>query len=173
MEQQPAWPPGTPVSAFRVSRPGSVTATGVILIALGALIGLVGLIFTLGGMAWSAIRASPEIARQYGQLPESFGLFILVLGIVLLAWATTELLAGIFAMRGRTWARIAGIVVGILGALAGIAGVVPGNAGANALSLSISSLFAGAHVYVIWVLVSTGGWFAAEDRAAEDQPAIS
>lgn len=133
---------------------------GVFLIVLGVLIGFAGLLFALVGAAFPAMRESPDLVDQLGPLPESFGVFILVLGLVLLGWGVMEVLAGAFVMRRRTWARIAGIVTGILGALAGLAGSLPGDTGANVVAISISLLFLGAHVYAIWVLVRAGAWFS-------------
>jgi hypothetical protein len=162
MEQQPGMPPGPaapPYSATAPTRPAPITLAGVFLIVLGVVIGLFGLLVGLVGLAFPSIRTSPEIVDQLGALPEGLGTFMLVLGVVLLAWGVTEVLAGIYAMQRRGWARIAGIVVGILGTLAGISLGLPSPAGVNGVATSIGLLLAGAHAYAIWVLVRSGAWF--------------
>jgi hypothetical protein len=158
--EQPAVDASPALIAPAPPRPSSVTVAGVFLIVLGVLIGLFGLLFALVGVAFPAMRESPDLVEQLGPLPESFGTFILALGLVLLAWGVVGVLAGVYVMQRRTWARIAGIVVGVLGALAGLASSLPPATGANVAVIIISLLFLGAHVYVIWVLVRAGAWFS-------------
>jgi hypothetical protein len=168
---QPAWPPAAPPAPSAPPapaaprRPGSVTASGVLLIVLGLLIALFGVMAAIVGAALPALRSSPDFIDQVGTLPESFGTFVLLLGAILLAWGVAEVLAGAFVLQRRTWARIAGIVVGILGALAGLAGSLPGQDGVNVLGLAISLLWVAAHVYAILVLIRVGAWFSAEGAA--------
>jgi hypothetical protein len=148
-------------------RPAPVTQAGWLMIVFGTLIGLLGLLFALAGAAFPAMRQLPEVAEQLESVPEAFGVVAIVVGIVLLGWGITQVVAGIFAMRGRSWARIAGIVVGIIGGLVGLAwlvGSLPNATGSNPVGLAIAALFAGAHVYAIWVLIRSGEWFAAVDQ---------
>jgi uncharacterized membrane protein HdeD (DUF308 family) len=164
MEQQPGWPPAAarpaaPSFSGGPARPTSMTTAGIFLIVLGVPVGLIGLLAGLAGLAFPSIRSSPEIVDQLGALPEGLGIFMLVLGVVLLAWGVTEVLAGAFVMQRRGWARIAGIVVGILGTLAGISLSLPNQAGVNYVALVIGLLFGGGHAYAVWVLVRGGDWF--------------
>ena len=148
-------------------RPTPVALAGRMLIIFGSLLGLLGLLFAIAGAAYPAMRRTPELAEQLASVPEGFGTVAVVLGLFLLAWGVTQVIAGAFVLRGRGWARIAGIAVGILGALTGLAGTLPGSVDANPLGPTISALFAGAHVYAIWVLIRSGEWFAAVDRAPD------
>jgi hypothetical protein len=155
-------PMSEPAPPVEPPRPPAVTAAGIILIVLGILIGLIGLLFVLVGVAYPAMQNSPDLVGELGPLPEGFGVFILGIGLVLLAWGVAEALAGIFSLQRRTWARITGIVVGVLGALGGLASSIPPPTGANVAVIVIALLFLGAHVYVIWVLVRSGAWFSRE-----------
>jgi hypothetical protein len=142
-----------------------VTIAGLLMVIFGSLIGLLGLLCVAAGAAIPALRQAPEIAEQLASVPAGFEIVAVVLGIVLLTWGVTQAVAGVFVMRRRTWARIAGIVVGILGALIGLAGSLPASVDANPVGPVIFALFGGAHVYAMWVLIRSAEWFAAVERA--------
>jgi hypothetical protein len=146
-------------------RPAAVTVAAVLLMVFGSLIGLLGLLCVVAGAAIPALRQAPDVAEQLASVPEAFGMVAIVMGSILLTWGVTQVLAGVFVMRGRTWARIAGIVVGILGALTGLAGSLPASVDANPVGPIIFAVFGGVHVYAIWVLIRSAAWFASVERA--------
>jgi hypothetical protein len=131
-------------------------------VVLGVLIGLIGLLLVGIGLVWPAIRNQPELVTEAGQLPESFGIFMLVVGLVLLLWGLADVVAGIFVMQRRQGARIAGIVTGMLGGLVGLPFIVPTDAGVNVAGLIVALPLAGGHLYAMWVLIRAGQWFAPE-----------
>lgn len=143
------------------ARPGSITAAAIILIIFGAILGLVGLLVMLGGALFPAIKDSPELAGQLGSVSDSFGVFILVVGVILAAWGGLQVVAAIFVLSRRTWARIAAMILAILGALVGLATIIPGENGLSALGATVSLLLVGGHAFAIWALASQGRWFSA------------
>lgn len=166
---QPAaqWPPAAPI-ATRVGppRPGAITAAAIVLILFGAILGLIGLLVMLGGAMFSAIKDSPELAGQLGAVDDSFGAFILVLGAVLAAWGALQVVSAIYVLSRRTWARIAAMILAILGALIGLASIIPGENGATPTGIVISLAIVGGHVFAIWALASQGRWFSAVEPGA-------
>jgi hypothetical protein len=146
-------------------RPGSITTAAILLIVFGVILGLLGLLVMLGGALFGAIRDSPELAGQLGEVPESFGVFILVLGAIMTAWGSLQVMAAIFVLSRRTWARITAMILAILGALIGLATIIPGENGINPVGATISLLFVGGHAFAIWALASQGRWFSAPAQA--------
>jgi hypothetical protein len=142
-------------------RPGAITAAGIILIIFGVLIALFGLLFVLAGALFPAIKDSPELTAQLGEVPASFGLFILVVGIISATWGILQVVAAIYVMARRTWARITAMILAILGALLGLASILPGEAGLTAVGATLSLLFVAGHGFAIWALASQGRWFSA------------
>jgi hypothetical protein len=143
-----------------------VTAAGIVLIILGVLIALFGLLFVLAGALFPAIKDSPELAGQLESVPESFGMFILVVGSILAAWGILQVVAAIFVLARRTWARITAMILAILGALIGLATILPGEAGLTAVGATLSLIFVAGHAFAIWALASQGRWFSAAPEAA-------
>lgn len=142
-------------------RPGAITAAAIILIIFGVILALLGLLIMLGGALFPAIRDSPEFAGQLGSVPDSFGTFIVVLGAIMSVWGGVQVVAAIFVLSRRIWARITAMILAILGALIGLATIIPGEAGLTPVGVSISLLFVGGHAFAIWALASQGRWFAA------------
>ena len=161
--QPQAWTPPPPIVS---NRPGTVTAAAIILIIFGVLFALFGLLFMLAGALFPALRDSPELSGQFGSLPPSFGVFVLVVGAVLAVWGALEIVAAIFVLSGRTWARITAMVLAILGALISLASVIPGPNGVSPVGAVISGLFVAGHAFAIWALASNGRWFASSAGAA-------
>jgi hypothetical protein len=105
------------------TRPSWVTAAGVILLITATLSGFFGLIFLLFGVLMGSamsdlIGADPSMPAID---PDAVGRFMVVLmagmGAIVLAWAVANLLAGIGVLRRRGWARIVGIVLGVVGSV--------------------------------------------------------
>jgi hypothetical protein len=122
-EPVPTWSAEPPVIT-RVSggASGTVVAAGVILLVIAALAGLLGVVLLLGGALMGQITSlSPgESGLTQEQIDALAGMgraFILVLGGVGLAVAIAHLLSGIGVLRRRSWARILGLVMSVLGLL--------------------------------------------------------
>lgn len=160
---QPEWgyPPGyvppQPPSPMP-ERPGSVTASAVILIVLGVIVALFGVLSLFAGAVFPSVADSTEFRQQFGELGASLGGLLLVFGAVLLAYGVLEVVTGIFLLPGRAWARITGLIVAVLGILFSLLGVIPGESGAG-VSIVFVVLLA-AYGYVAWVLARGGAWFS-------------
>jgi hypothetical protein len=137
-----------------------------VLIVFGAILGLIGLLVMLGGAMFSAIKDQPELAGQLGQVNDAFGVFILIVGALMAAWGALQVVAAIFVLRGRTWARITAMILAILGALIGLASIIPGENGVTPVGVVISLVIVGGHAFAIWALASQGRWFSAVSPAA-------
>ena len=148
----PAAPPPMP------ARPGSVTAAAVLLIVLGVIVGLFGALSLLAGAVFPSISQTADFREQFGELSGAFGGLLLTFGILLLGYGVLQVITGIFVLPGRAWARIAGLVLAVLGVLFSLVGVVPGEGSGGGSILFIGLLLA--YGYTAWVLASQGGWFS-------------
>ena len=146
-------------------RPGAITAAAILLIIFGVVLALLGLLVMLGGALFPALKDSPELAGQLGAVDDSFGVFILVLGVIMAGWGGLQVVAAIFVLSRRTWARITAMILAILGALIGLATIIPGENGLSPVGATISLLFVGGHAFAIWALASQGRWFSAPAQA--------
>ncbi|HVM24125.1 MAG TPA: hypothetical protein VM253_01835 [Candidatus Limnocylindrales bacterium] len=139
------------------TRPGTVTAAGIILIVLGAFTLLLGLLLLIGvGLFAGAAGAIPAEAEMpgIGGLMGAFAGAIFIFTLIVVGFGVLQLLSGIKVLGGRNWARITGIVVAALGALFALAGL--GGEGGQVFSLALLV----ANGFVVWVLATTGRWFA-------------
>jgi hypothetical protein len=118
-------------------RPGQVTAAAVILIVLGVLVSLFGVLALLAAAVFPTMADSPEFRDQLGPMAAA---------------------AGIFVLSGRTWARIVGLIVAVLGILFSLVGVLPGQNSAATNVISLVMLLA--YGFVAWILASRGSWFS-------------
>lgn len=130
MTDQPFSPPTEPVPTWSPSpqppavggASGTVVAAGVILLVIAALAGLLGILALLGG---AIMGQMPTISgTESGLTQEQFDAvmsmgrtFVLVFGGVALAIGLAHLLSGIGVLRRRSWARILGLVMSVLGVL--------------------------------------------------------
>jgi hypothetical protein len=137
-----------------------VTISAVTLMVLGVMLALIGFFFTLFGALFGTLRLQPEMIDELGPLPESFGIFILGFGLVILIWGVLEVVAAAFVLQRRSWARITAIVLAILGTLAGLALSLPGEGGVNPVGLTITLAFMTGHAYAIWALGRSGTWIS-------------
>lgn len=126
----------------------------------GVMLALFGLVFTLFGAMFGTLRLQPELIDQLGPLPDSFGIIILGIGLVILIWGVLEVVAAAFVLRRRSWARITAIVLATLGTLAGLALSLPGKGGVNSVGLAITLAFMGGHAFAVWALSRNGTWFS-------------
>lgn len=130
MTDQPISPPTEPVPMWSAEPPqsagggasGTVVAAGVILLVIATLVGLFAILALLGAAIMGQISTLP--GADSGLTPAqidaiaSWGrAFILVIGGVALAIALAHLLSGIGVLHRRSWARILGLVMSVLGVL--------------------------------------------------------
>jgi len=117
-EPVPGWAPVPPPPAEAAS--GTVVAAGVILLVIAALAGLLGILALLGGaiMAQMPVLDGSESGLTQEQLDAVMSMgrtFILVFGGVALVIGLAHLMSGIGVLRRRSWARILGLVMSVLG----------------------------------------------------------
>lgn len=134
-----------------------MTAAAIVLIVQGVLVGILGFFFLLVGVMFPTIINMQEFRNQFPNVPETAGTVFLLFGLLFLADGIVQVVSGGFALPGRSWARIAGLIAGVLGALISLVGVLPaeGTAGVN---LFFVVMLIG-YVYVCWVLITNGAWF--------------
>ena len=129
MTDQPISPPTEPVPGWApvLAAPsegasGTVVAAGVILLVIAALAGLLGILALLGGAIMSQM---PTLSGNESGLTQeeldavlSMGrTFVLVIGGVAIVIGLAHLMSGIGVLRRRSWARILGLVMSVLGVL--------------------------------------------------------
>lgn len=137
-------------------RPGHVTAAAIALIVLGVIVGLVAVLLLVIGLTFETLVSEPVFNDQLGDVsPEAGGVFV-VMGFLFLGHGVLQVVSGIFILPGRAWARITGLVAGVLGTLLALIGVLPGQAGGVNIFFMLILI---AYVYAVWVLISSGGWF--------------
>lgn len=128
----------------------------------GILIGL--LIVVLGGAFATTFGDFPgmqDIPELNGADPTAFvGTFVAFLGFIIVAYSVAYLLAGIGVIRNSTWARVLGIIVGIISGLIWLPAVTnPGSitsAGGGQGSVITAIVFFAAHAYIVVALL--GFW---------------
>jgi hypothetical protein len=131
-----------------------VTAAGVLLIVIGALLALFGLLFLLVGSQWRSLMDNPDIQSQVGTLPASFGGIVTVVGAILFGLGGLEIVSGAYVFLARQWARITGMVVSTLLGLFWLLNVVSAG-GSRTLPLVLLAT----SVFVVWALASNGRYF--------------
>ena len=149
------FPPAPTVVAS--GRPGMVTAAGVVLIVIGALFGLIGLLFLLVGSQWRSLIENPDVRAQIGELPADFGRVVVVIGAIVIVIGTVEILSGAFVLVARQWARITGIVISSVLGLFWVLNVVSPGAGRW-----LPMLLLGSSAFVVWALATNGRYFSRE-----------
>jgi hypothetical protein len=161
---QAAWQPGGAYDPLPPpeGRPGQVTGVAIVLIVLGVLIGLLGLLFLLMGLAFGSIVTMPEFQDQFPNVTAAAGGIIAIFGFLFLADGILQVVSGIFILPGRQWARITGLIAGVLGALFSLVGVLPGQSGGG-VNLFFLLMLAG-YVFVVWVLATQRTWFERRPR---------
>jgi hypothetical protein len=163
-ETPSAWQPPAPVAPAgerAVSRPGAVTAAGVVLIVSGVLVGLLGLLFVLGGSLIGSMGDAPELQDQLAGVPPAFGGFIATIGLIVVIYGIAQIVTGIYVFPGKSWARIAGLILAVLGGLLALLGMLPGEQGVNAVGIVVSLLVVAAYAFTAWALATNGRWFGA------------
>lgn len=149
-----ASPSPAPYAAAPAARPGIVTAAGITLMVLGVLTLLLGLILLLGAALFAG--ASGPVNDELPGMGGFFGAFagiIFVFVIIVAGFGVLQLISGIKAMAGRSWARITGIVVAAIAGVMALAGI--GNGDGAVINLVLVA----ANAFVIYALATTGAWF--------------
>lgn len=141
----------------RHGRPLGVSVAGGILIVTGLFAGMIGLVLLIVALA----NVDPQGLPAYiDALPDGFVGAAVLVGTVMLAYGAIQTLTGVQAVRGRGWARAAGIGLAAFGAvILGFAMLAPGREpGSGAAPVIFAPIIAGL-AYAAAVLASESAWF--------------
>ncbi len=127
---------------------------------LGALSLLGGVLFMLGGALFAGADSSEALDVPPGLegMAGAFAGMLIFIAILVLIYGALEVWAGINALGGRSWARITGIVLSVIGAALFIGGLLTAGEGANPI---LNVVFGAAYLFVIVALAMGGRWFGA------------
>ena len=128
MTNQPDAPPAESVPTWSAEPPSSpgasgvVVGAGVVLLVIAALLGLFGVLALLGGAVMGRLSdfTGPDSGLTEDQiriLSTAGRTFVFVVAGVALAIGLAHLVSGIGVLRRRSWARIVGLVMSVLGVL--------------------------------------------------------
>jgi|KBSSwiStaDraftv2_1062776.scaffolds.fasta_scaffold112668_2 hypothetical protein len=128
MTYQPEAPPTESVPTWSAEPPpspgasGVVVGAGVVLLVIAALLGLFGVLALLGGAVMGRLSdfTGPDsglTADQIYILSTAGRTFVFVVAGVVLAIGLAHLVSGIGVVRRRSWGRIVGLVMSVLGVL--------------------------------------------------------
>jgi hypothetical protein len=156
------WQAPPVIVATKAERTTPALAAGILLIIGGVggiLIGL--LVAIVGGTVVSSVDFS-----QFSNTPDLNGAdpgavaggVVAFIGAVIVAYSIAYLLAGIGVVRNANWARVLGIVIGIISGLFWLLGLVNANraqnvAGASGGGILFVALAVGVHVYIVVALL--------------------
>lgn len=157
-------PPGSPPPGYQWSpagpppRPGMVTAGAIVLLVLGVLTAIVGLFALLAASVFTSGMDIPGM-EQFGEnMAGAIGGMIAIIGGVIIVFGILQVVSGINLFSARSWARILGIVLGVIGALFGLLALVPsGNTNGGSPIFGLVLLLANG--FVVWALATTGRYF--------------
>jgi hypothetical protein len=156
------WQAPPVVVATKGERTTLALAAGILLI-LGGIGGiLIGLLVAIvGGSVVSSIDFS-----QFNNAPDLNGAnpgalaggVVAFIGAVVVAYSIAYLLAGVGVVRSSNWARVLGIILGIISGLLWLSGLANANhaqnvAGASGGGILFSVLALGVHVYIVVALL--------------------
>ena len=144
-----------PTTAELDARPMSVTAAGMILLAVGVFTTLIGLVLLIVVV----VNSNPGALPAYiDAAPDGFGGVAGIIGLLLIAYGLAATVIGAQALRRRPWARGLGIVLAAGGVVAlTIALIGPGRA-SGAMPLIFVPVIA-ALAYASVALATEGRWF--------------
>jgi hypothetical protein len=114
---------------------------GVILATFGAIEVLIGLVF----LVLAGLFANPDSLPAWvdiGVVPDGASLRMLLLGVLVLAAATAQVVAGVALQRHATgaWPRSAGAALGVAGALVAVLAAASGG-GINPIFLPVAAAY--------------------------------
>lgn len=129
-----------------------------LLIVTGVLVVLVAVLLALSGAILTSDEFRRELERQLdAALTDAAIPFLITLALVLGVYGVTSVVAGIYVLPGRSWARITGLIVAVLGALMALLFVFSGTP-----FLVVAGLgFLASYVFCAWALITQTGWFGA------------
>jgi len=152
--------------------------TSILAIIAGVVLLLWGLLWTFGGIALIAVsNVTGLITDNLGQnLADSIHNIIVVVGAVVLIIGLLQLLSALGVWLHKSWARILGILFGILGTLFGLAAVagaaqnrnlsgISSNASGNSMAGALVVLVS--YALILVVLIIAGGHFRRDRPAAQ------
>lgn len=151
-----------------IVRPPAVTASGVILMAVGGLLTLLGLLFVLAAPGLADIADDPDFVTQLGYDPAVLQSFALTFGIMLGIFGAIQLVSGAFVMLLRSWARILGMICAVLGAMFSLLFVFSGEVAFGAVGLVIFASYA----YAFWALTTRGVAFSGRRGSRSGAPSV-
>jgi hypothetical protein len=156
------WQPPPVAVATKGERSTLAMAAGILLI-LGGIGGiLLGLLVAIvGGTFISSLDFSrfSNVPNFNGANPGAVaGGLVAFVGAVIVAYSIAYLLAGIGVVRNANWARVLGIIVGIISGLVWLSGLANANnaqnvAAASGGAFAFSLLALGVHVYIVVALL--------------------
>lgn len=149
--------PSSSAAAVTQGRPGIVTAGSITLIVLGVLWLLIGVVALLFGGVFAGGGAE-EIAPGFEGMMGAFGGMLIFASILALLIGALKVWAGINALGGRSWARITGIVLSVIGAAMFAGGLFAATGEDTNPILNI--VFIAAYLFVIYALATGGRWFS-------------
>lgn len=155
-----ATPAPATTAVVPAGRPGMVTAGSVTLIVLGTLTILFGVLMLLGGALFAGAGVGDAAAPPgFEGMMGAFAGMLIFIAILVLVFGALEAWAGINALGGRSWARITGIVLSVIGAALFVGGLF--SSGAEGGSPVLNIIFLAAYAFVIFALATGGSWFSA------------
>jgi hypothetical protein len=141
------------------ARPGLVTAAAIVLLVLGVLTAIFGLFALLAASIFTSGMEIPGM-EQFGEnAAGAIGGLIAIIGGVVVVFGVLQVLSGINIFSARSWARILGIVLTVIGALFGLLALFGGNDPAANSSPIFGLVLLVANGFVIWVLATNGRYF--------------
>jgi hypothetical protein len=154
------WQPPPVAVAAKGERTTLAMAAGILLI-LGGIGGiLLGLLVAIvGGTVISSLDFSQfNVPDLKGASPGAVaGGVVAFVGALVVAYSIAYLLAGIGVLRNSNWARVLGIIVGIISGVVWLSGLAGANNTQNAAGSAGAGLFSilalGIHVYIVVVLL--------------------
>lgn len=150
----PATPPPPPPGTTPM-RPGSVTAAGVLLIILGAFAAIGGVLFLVGGAFLAGGDVGEQFEEQFGSgfgdVFEAAAGVLIVVAILVIAYAIFKIIAGAKVLGLRNGWRITGIVlsaVAMLGWVIVLIGSFQGSeqVGVDPTTLELTTVSAGPNI---------------------------
>lgn len=157
--QPPAQPPAgwaqpQPQPSYRPSTTGLAKLGSLILILWGLLFTLLGGVTVAGGALFrDALRSMAGQDLEGGQFADALGAGLAIIGVIVLVIALAEVLVGIFSWRGSGFARVLGIIYGLLFGLTLLAGSLgaptDGSNGGGVVGL----VLAGSYLYTAFIFI--------------------
>ncbi len=153
-------PPGYQwAAAAPPARPGMVTGAAIVLLVLGVLTAILGLFALLAASIFTSGMDIPGM-EQFGEnAAGAIGGVVAIVGGVFIVFGVLQILSGINLFSARSWARILGIVLCVIGALFGLLALLgSGNPSAQASPI-FGLILLLANGFVVWALATTGRYF--------------